>query len=91
MIVTVVPLVKGIDDDAAKYPLETRGCLIETENHVGSLFRSYSQANCRMECSLKMLQEDKGCVPWDIHPFHEGAKCYEEMDIRNNRINVPFP
>ena len=45
---------------------EKRGCLLEDEVPEGSMFKKYSQNNCKYECHVTLAKQSCGCVPWDF-------------------------
>ena len=46
--------------------LKDRGCKFAHEVHEDSIFKIYSQSNCRYECHVMKAYESCQCLPWDF-------------------------
>ena len=77
-LVAVTAVQVDADDDLRDLKPETRKCLFPDETANLKLFKTYSQANCFLECNLKFAQRKQqleqnltyGCTPW-YFPFSD--------------------
>ena len=60
-------------------PFEQRNCKLEHEVGKNSLFKVYSQKNCKYECYIKKVEEMCDCIPWDF--MHQNSKLAKECDL----------
>ena len=78
-LVAVSAIIVDADDDLRTLKPEVRKCLYPDELGDLTLFKSYSQSNCFLECSLKFVQSDGSqnsnlsCTPW-FFPFNSRKK-----------------
>ena len=51
---------------------EQRNCKLENEVEEGSIFKHYTENNCRYECTVDLAIKTCKCAPWDfIHKSNE--------------------
>ena len=50
---------KGINDILP----EAHGCLLTDEGDL-EFYKSYTFANCRLECAIRDAEEKHKCIPW---------------------------
>ena len=54
---------------------DQRKCLLEREVSKDSIFKIYTQNNCKYECYVGMAQENCGCIPWDFLHNERTKEC----------------
>ena len=47
-------------------PLEKRNCKLDSEVSEDSVFKVYSEKNCRYECHVEIAVKTCNCTPWDF-------------------------
>ena len=89
------------DDNLKLLQPSARKCLYPDESGSLKLFKTYSQANCLLECNLNFARKKQavdqnhaeGCTPW-YFPFVDDAfkMCdpFQTLSISKNIQNVPF-
>ena len=90
----------GADDKLRTLESVTRKCLYPDEIESLKLFKTYSQANCFLECNLKFAQKQlaieqnltQGCTPWSFPFVNDNFKMcdpFQTEDVRYMMKNVP--
>ena len=46
--------------------IEQRKCQLERDNLQNSIFKVYTENNCRYDCLVKVAKELCQCIPWDF-------------------------
>ena len=62
------------DSDIAKLNPKDRNCYFQDEGDL-EFHKLYSYANCKLECMIKMVEEEIGCVPWYLPHSDRMAVC----------------
>ena len=55
--------------------LKQRKCHLENEISEDSVFKIYTQQNCKYECIIKMAEELCNCIPWDFIYNKKSQEC----------------
>ena len=76
--IDVIPHGVRSTENMKNLPIEDRNCLLEDEVPEGSIFKKYSQANCKYECRVALASQNCGCTPWD---FMKVSGSREECDV----------
>ena len=64
--------------DLKNMDLSHRDCRLRTELQNTTIFKVYTEANCRYECQVKLASEICNCIPWDF--LHSNIKA-EECEV----------
>ena len=78
VIYQVMPKVIKTTPAFKKMNLEQRKCKLSHEVEENSIFKVYTQQNCKYECYVKEAESLCQCIPWDFMHQNEMA---EECDI----------
>ena len=71
--IRVTPYGKISSDGFKDLGINQRSCKLEEEVSEGSSFQSYTEKNCKYECTVNLAIELCKCAPWDfIHKSVEG-------------------
>ena len=76
--IKVMPKVIETTTAFKKMNLEQRKCKLSHEVEKNSIFKVYTQQNCKYECYVKEAESLCQCIPWDFMHQNEMA---EECDI----------
>ena len=60
-------------------PFQQRKCKLKHEVEKNSIFKVYTQKNCKYECNIKKAEELCNCISWDF--LHQNSKHVKECDI----------
>lgn len=52
-----------------------RGCKLETEVGVTSIFKTYTEKNCKYSCLVKLASQKCSCRPWDYLDNSQEKEC----------------
>ena len=61
--------------------LEERQCLMEDEVPENSIFKKYSEKNCKYECHTKLARDTCRCTPWDFILQNHETNFEQECDV----------
>ena len=75
--VEVYPIGQVSNEDFKAMNYEQRKCKLEDEVDDRSIFKKYTESNCKYECHVEIARETCGCVPWEY--LHKTAA--EECDV----------
>lgn len=64
--IDVTPVGMRSSNNLKSLSVEQRGCLLENEVQEGSMFKKYSQFNCKYECRIALSKDICQCIPWDF-------------------------
>ena len=56
-----------------------RKCKLDHEVGMNSIFKLYTQKNCKYECNIKKAEEMCNCIPWDF--LHQKYSLAKECDL----------
>ena len=76
--IKVMPKVFETTPAFKKMNLEQRKCKLSHEVEENSIFKVYTQQNCKYECYVKKAESLCKCIPWDF--MHQNAMA-KECDI----------
>ena len=77
--INIYPVGSRSSDKFKSLNVEDRQCLNENEVPEDSMFKKYSEKNCKYECHLAMTRDICRCTPWDFVQKRESFK--EECDV----------
>jgi len=79
--IQVKPSVIQAFGEIESVPPQIRDCLFPHEGlEKVTLFNSYSQESCKMECMIKLAEKVCGCTPWDFPHTENGSYNYSICD-----------
>ncbi len=52
-----------------------RNCLFPHEDSGMKILRNYSKSSCLFECTLTLVKEKCGCIPWDYPQLDQASLC----------------
>ena len=64
--IDVVPTGSRASDSLKSLDAFDRKCLLKDELPESSVFKQYSESNCKYECRVELVSTLCGCVPWDF-------------------------
>ena len=75
--IDVTPVGSRSSDNLKALDAEDRNCLLENEISQESIFKRYTESNCKYECHVTIAKQNCGCVPWDFmaKATHLGDEC----------------
>ena len=77
--IDVTPIGRISSEALKSVDINDRNCLNENENPIeGSIFKKYTEKNCKFECRTNLAEETCGCIPWDFKTFQGNTK---ECDV----------
>ena len=76
--IKVIPKVIETTSAFKKMNLDQRKCKLSHEVEENSIFKIYTQQNCKYECYIKKAESFCNCIPWDF--MHQNAMA-KECDI----------
>ena len=62
----VTPSGQLTSDSFKSLNINQRDCHLDNEVPEQSIFKIYTQSNCKYECHVKMALESCQCIPWDF-------------------------
>ena len=63
--IDVVPVGKRSSDLVKNLDVQDRKCHIEDEVQENSMFKRYSESNCKYECRVDLARQRCQCIPWE--------------------------
>ena len=75
--IRVTPYGRNSSQNLKDLSIEQRNCRLGNEVMEGSIFKLYTESNCRYECHIKLALEMCKCAPWDF--MHNSGK--KECDV----------
>ena len=75
--IDVTPVGSRSSDNLKALDAEDRNCLLENEIPEKSIFKRYTESNCKYECHVAIAKQNCGCIPWDFmaKATHLGDEC----------------
>ena len=67
-LIFITPRARKIDENGKQLSETERECRIAEDVHKSSIFKSYTQEGCLLECKTKQSYEKCGCFPWNYLP-----------------------
>ena len=62
-------------EDTRNFSPERRGCQFASEQSDLELFDTFTQENCYLECKMKIVALECGCVPWNYPALSNSELC----------------
>ena len=75
--IKVTPYGRRPSENIKNMNIEKRSCRLGNEVTEGSIFKSYTESNCRYECHTKLAFKMCKCAPWDF--MHNSGE--KECDV----------
>ena len=75
--IRVTPYGRRSSENLKDLNIKQRNCKLENEVKAGSIFKLYTENNCRYECNVKLVIEMCKCAPWDF--MHKSVE--KECDV----------
>ena len=78
--IDILPVATRSSEKFKQLDVEDRNCLMEHEVSEDSIFKGYSEANCKYQCWVGLAKETCQCLPWDF--IHKNMTPFEqECDV----------
>ena len=72
----IIPQVTTTTEGFKKMDIHERNCKLENEVEKNSIFKIYTQQNCKYECNIKKAEAICNCIPWDfLHKNDKSLEC----------------
>ncbi|KAF5296274.1 hypothetical protein FQR65_LT10269 [Abscondita terminalis] len=79
------PIIYDASPDIRSIDLQKRMCYFNDERFL-KYYRTYSNANCKMECLVNKTIEQCGCVPYHYPKSDETRICHHVNDLCSMRV-----
>ena len=74
--VDIIPQVTKTTEGFKKMNIHQRNCKLQHEVGRNSIFKVYTQKNCKYECNVKRAEAACNCIPWDfMHKNETTPEC----------------
>ena len=73
--IRVTPYGRQSSENLKNLSIEQRNCRLKNEVEEGSIFKLYTESNCRYECHIKLALEMCKCAPWDFMHNSDELEC----------------
>ena len=73
--IKVTPYGRRSSENIRDLAIEQRKCRLGNEIMEGSIFKLYTESNCRYECHIKLALEMCKCAPWDFMHNSNEKEC----------------
>lgn len=77
--IDVVPTGTRASENLKSLDATDRKCVLKDEILGHSVFKQYSESNCKYECRVDLVTKICGCVPWDF--IHAKLNPAKECDV----------
>ena len=77
--IDITPIGQVSSEEFEAQSMKNRNCFLKTEGLEDSIFKLYSENNCKYECHVKIAREACKCQPWDY--FAKGMERWRECDV----------
>ena len=73
--IKVIPYGRNSSVNFRDLSIDQRNCRLRNETMEGSIFKLYTESNCRYECHTKLALEVCKCAPWDFMHRSDEKEC----------------